>query len=160
VSRFDFSSGKVVYLSDLEPEFVEWTPFFAFSRDAAALAEFGSPRRDAALEGGPLKLNGTSIAKGLALRSRCVMTYRLPGSFREFSALAGIDDRMGDRGHVRLLIRGDDRDLLDKIITGRDAAMALRVGIENVKRLTIVVDYGDDQDFADQLDLGEAKVSK
>ena len=160
IERFDFSAGKVVYLSDLTPQSTQWRPFFDLPAAVSTIRQFGSPRRDAALEGGPLRLEGKAYAKGLALRSRSEVTYRLPEPFRVLSAIAGIDDRMGDRGHVRLIVRGDGRILFDATLSGRDPPQPLQINIEGVRRLTILVDYGEDLDVADHLDLANARISK
>jgi hypothetical protein len=160
VSRVDYSAGKLVYLSDLEPASVKWTPFFESPAKLESLAQFGRPRFDQSLEGGALRLGKKTFAKGLALRSRTELSYRLPGSFRTFTALAGIDDRVGDRGHVRLLISGDDKPLLDTEIAGGEDPRPIEVDISGVRRLKIVVDYGEDLDVADHLDLCNARISK
>ena len=53
VTRLDFSRGKVIYLSDLEPESVEFEPYFGTPEAAAVLAEFRGPRMDTNLSSGP-----------------------------------------------------------------------------------------------------------
>ena len=158
--QIDFSAGKVQYLSDLEPESVRWTPYFAVPGDSKAIAQFGRPRRDASREGGPLQLGGKQYRKGLALLSHTEIVYRLPKKFRWFLTTAGIDDRVGRLGHVRLVIHGDERKLFDEALRGGDDPLPLRLDVEGVKRLKIVVEYGDDMDVADHLDLGDARVSK
>jgi hypothetical protein len=67
---------------------------------------------------------------------------------------------MGDRGHVRLIVRGDGRILFDAALSGRDPPQPLQINIEGVRRLTILVDYGEDLDVADHLDLANARISK
>ncbi|MEX0936390.1 MAG: NPCBM/NEW2 domain-containing protein [Pirellulales bacterium] len=161
VAELDFSRGKIEYLSNMTPGEVQWTPYFGLPAESlAALQSFGEPRRDQALEGGPLLLDGRSYARGLALRSRTRLTYRLPEGFRELTATAGIDDRLDDRGHVRLVIEGDGRTLFDQPIAGSDDPVPLRLDIAGVRDLMIFVDYGENLDIADHLDLCEARISK
>ena len=50
VARLDYSVGKVVYLSDLEPQSMRWSPYFDFGKSAPALAQFYAPRRDMGLD--------------------------------------------------------------------------------------------------------------
>ena len=160
LERIDFSAGKIQYLSDLAPESVDWNPYFALPGPTEAITQFGQPIRDAAREGGPLQLGGKQYQKGLALLSRTEIVYRLTDSFQWFLALAGIDDRVGQHGHVRLIIHGDDRLLYDEVLQGGDDPVPLRLDVAGVRRLKIVVDYGLDMDVADHLDLADARVSK
>jgi len=160
VVRLDFSEGKIVYLSDLEPESVAWTPYFGPVDDLPALAQFFSPREDRGLDPGPLELDGKLYHKGLALHSRTSLVYRLPGAFRRFKATVGIDDRVRPQGHVRLVLRGDDRVLLDATVAGTDPPKPVDLDLAGVRRLTILVDYGDGLDVADHLDLCDARIVK
>ncbi|HUT92860.1 MAG TPA: NPCBM/NEW2 domain-containing protein [Thermoguttaceae bacterium] len=160
VVRIDFSQGKIVYLSDLEPESLVWTPYFGSTRKLPALARFFGPREDRGLDPGPLELDGTQYEKGLALHSRTSLVYRLPGRFRRFKAVVGIDDRVRPQGNVRLVIRGDDRVLLETTVTGTDPPLPVDLDLSGVRRLAILVDYGADLDVADHLDLCNARIVK
>jgi hypothetical protein len=160
IARIDFSQGKVVYLSDLEPESAEWTPYLGTGRPLDSLVSFFGPRNDRSLLSGPLLLDGKSYQKGLALHSRTVVTYRLPDGVEHFRAIAGIDDRVRPRGSVRLIVRGDDRVLFDEMVDGAQTAVPVHVDVGDARRLTIVVDFADDTDIADHLDLAEARVVK
>jgi len=160
VVRIDFSRGKIVYLSDLEPESLVWTPYFGSARDLPALTRLFAPREDRGLGPGPLELDGTQYPKGLALHSRTSLVYRLPGRFRRFKATVGIDDRVRPRGNVRLVIRGDDRVLLQTSVAGTDPPQPVDLDLDGVRRLGILVDYGDDLDVADHLDLCDARILK
>jgi hypothetical protein len=161
LAKIDFSQGKVVYLSDLKPESVEWTPYIAAGKPLASWSEFFRPRNDQSLRSGPLELGGKAYKKGLALHSRTTMVYRLPGRFHRFKAMAGIDDRFRPRGNVRLVIRGDDQVLVKLTVAGTDEQpQPIDVDLGGARRLTILVDFGDDLDVADHLDLCEARIVK
>jgi hypothetical protein len=127
-------------------------------REMPLRSEFYAPRGDRSLLSGPLQVDGIRYAKGLALHSRTTLVYRLPGRFRRLVAVAGIDDRVRPRGNVRLVIRGDDRVLLDAAVAGTDPARPLDLDVAGVRRLTILVDFGEDLDVADHLDLCEARL--
>jgi hypothetical protein len=160
VVSVDFSPGKIVYLSDLEPESRVWTPYFRPNRELPALSRFFGPREDRGLAPGPLVLDGTQYAKGLALHSRTRLVYRLPGQFRRFQAVVGIDDRVRPQGNVRLVVRGDDRVLLETNVTGTDPPLPVDLDVTGVRRLAILVDYGAHLDLADHLDLCNARIVK
>ena len=78
-----FRGGQMTYLSDLEPSKVEETPFFGRR----------SPwRRDVNLAGEPLKMDGQTYERGLAVHSRSALTYDLNGRYATFEALVGFDE--------------------------------------------------------------------
>lgn len=160
VTRFDFSTGKVAYLSDLEPESVSFTPYIGFADDASSLADAYQFRRDVGFEQSPLKLDGKTYRKGLALQSRTALVYKLPGKFRLFRAVVGIDDLTRETGDVHLEIKGDGKPLWQGEVTGSQPARELELELAGVKRLEIVADYGGGLDIGDRLNLCEARVTK
>jgi len=160
IARIDFSAGKVEFLSDMKPESVTFTPYFGTKEAIPSLKKFFAPRNDTNLESGPLKLDGKTFGKGLALHTRTKMVYRLPGRFRRFQATVGIDDAVRPGGHVRLVISGDDKVLLETTVTGADPAKPVDLDLTGVRRLTILADFGEKLDVADHLDLCNARIIK
>jgi hypothetical protein len=160
VASIDFSVGKVVYLSDLKPESVAWTPFFGTLKTLRPMEQSSTPRLDRNFESSPLRLAGVEYGKGLAIRSRTEIVYRLPGSFTRFRAVAGIDDSVRPQGSVRLVIRGDNVVLLETPIAGTDAPKPIDLDLSGVRKLTILVDFGKQAGFGDHLDLCNARVIK
>ncbi|MBX7166463.1 MAG: NPCBM/NEW2 domain-containing protein [Pirellulales bacterium] len=160
LARIDFSQGKVVALGDLRPELMNWSPYFAPAELPAALAAHYAPRIDAAFDGGPMRIAGQEFARGVALRSRTELVYRLPDKFKRFTTVAGIDDAVRPQGNVQLAIYGDDRLLFEATLDGRSPGMPLELDLQGVNRLKFRVGFGADLDIGDQLDLGEAKLEK
>jgi len=160
IVRIDFSHGKIVYLSDLESETREWTPYFKTSKEIPALSQFFAPKADRSLHAGPMVLDRKTYAKGLALHSRTRVVYRLPDKFHRFKATVGIDDRVRPQGNARLVIQGDDRVLLETTVTGQEPAKPVDLDLSGIRRLSILVDYGADFDIGDHVDLGEARILK
>jgi hypothetical protein len=160
LTRIDFSRGKIVYLGDLKPESVEWTPYFGLGKELPVRSEFYGPRVDRSTTGGPLELDGKSYKKGLSAHSKTVLVYRLPDRFRRLAAPVGIDDRVRPRGHVQLVIRGDERVLFDAPVSGSDPPRSIDLDVTGVRRITILVDFGAELDLADHLDLCDARLVK
>ncbi|MCH8044263.1 MAG: NPCBM/NEW2 domain-containing protein [Planctomycetes bacterium] len=160
IRRIDFAESNVVYLSDLDPQSSQSTPFIGGAKSSVALTNATGPRKDAAIEGGPLRLGGKTYSKGLAIRSRTQLVYRLPSGFRRFKTTAGIDDAVRPGGNVELTLLADGKQLLRTTITGEDDPQVISVDVRGVVRLTILVDFGKDQDVADHLDLAEARLTK
>jgi len=160
VARLDFSRGKVVYLSDLKPDSVQWVPYFGMGKELPTRMAWYAPRQDQNLQSGPLQIDGKRYAKGLAMHSRTELVYRLADRYRRLVAVAGIDDTARPRGSVRLVIRGDDRVLFDAVVAGADPAKPVDLDMTGVRRLSILADFGDDLDVGDHLDLCEARLLK
>jgi hypothetical protein len=168
----DFSAGKLLYLSDMEPASERWTPLVGLPSDATLAAEYGRPRRNQSAYGGPLTLRPDDdlalpsdvrtrvFHKGLALRSRTELFYRVPPGFRRFTTIAGIDPSATARGNVRLEIYGDDRLLVEDDIAGLEPPRTIEIDIRGAKRLKILVDYGRNLDTGDWLNLCDAKILK
>jgi hypothetical protein len=161
--KLDFSGGKIVYLSDLVPDTVEWAPYVNSLATSAKLSRLYQPRFDRSFDGGKLMLGDRQkeYERGLAIHSRTLLMYRLPGEFQHFLATVGIDSRVRSGGHVQLVITGDGRRLFDGIITGKDPEpLELDLDVAGVRRLSILVDYGDELDIADHLNLCNARITK
>jgi hypothetical protein len=123
-----------------------------------------APRRDASFEGSGLWLGEGSdmrqYEKGLSIHSRSVLIYRLQDAHRKLTADVGIDSRLRGRGNVVLVIKGDDTELLRRSIAGEDPPLPLDLNIEGVRRLEILVDFGETLDVADHLNLCNARIIK
>jgi hypothetical protein len=160
IARFDLSTGKIAYLSDLEAESATHVPFLGFSEEPQAFGEFYRYRRDAGFENKPLKLDGKIYRKGLSLASRGTLVYKLPGKFRLFKTVIGIDDSVRETGDVKVAIKGDGKVLWQGEVRGGRPPEELELKIVGIKRLEIVVDYGADLDIGDRLDLADARITK
>ncbi len=159
VADLDFSAGKILYLGDVEPDSVKVTKFLG----AAIPLElaFHQPRRNRSIDGGRLSLGKESYDRGLAIRSRTELAYRLRGKYRRLLATAGLDNEVrGKGGNVRLVIKGDDKTLYDQPIVDGDDPRPLELDVSGVSRLTILVDFGENGGVADHLDLCDVKVLK
>ena len=83
VTEVRFRGGRMTYLSDLTPSKVEEVPYFGRKLPW---------RRDVNLLGEPLKMDGRTYARGIAVHSRSVLTYELGGKYATFEATVGFDD--------------------------------------------------------------------
>jgi hypothetical protein len=160
ISRIDFSTGKIAYLSDLDPESFSFTPYVGLSDEVSTLGEVYQYRRDIGFEQMPLKLDGKTYRKGLALQSRTSLVYKLPGKFRLFRAVVGVDDATRETGDVHLEIKGDGKILWQGEVRGTQPAQELEIELAGAKRLEFLADFGGGLDIGDRLDLCEARVTK
>lgn len=149
----DFSSGKVRYLSQMDPREIKYTPYID--------AVWQHLSRDRNLHGGPLRLGNKTYTRGISIHSRTFLRYRLAGDYSRFQAILGIDSLVEGKGDVHFVLRGDGRVLHDAEVRGTDAPIPLDLDVSGVRDLEILVDFGANQDdIADHLDLADAKVIK
>ncbi len=161
-ARLDYSKDKVVYLSRVEPA---REPVQTSTEDRVEVfpKAFPAPGRDRNLDGGPLRLAGTTYAAGLALHSYTELEYDLKGEYREFKAVVGVDDQVGSGsdGYTVLRIEGDNGQELKTVkVSRKDKPQPIVVDVRNVQRLKIVVKSDDLLDLGKHLNLADARVSK
>jgi hypothetical protein len=157
VGRLDYSGGKLTWLSDMEPTqvvetFVDSNPFHY--------------KRDHNLEDGPIRMDNVPYARGLALHATTELEYDLKGDYREFKAVAGIDDLIGGLpGPAVLRIEGDGKLLKELTFDRREKVRhrELALNVKDVQKLRIRVAPGGEGlklDLGLHIDLGDAKVNK
>ena len=143
-------NGNLVQLSDLEPSAVEQTPYFGRRM---------SYKRDVSLEGEPLKMKGKSYSKGLAVHSRCVLTYDLDGQFTKFKTTVGFDEAAGNRGNVSCRVLADGKELFAKPVLKADQdPQAIDVSVKDAKSLTLEIDFGENEDVGDRVIWAEPRL--
>jgi len=177
VLEADYSIGKITYLSDLQPVRQQWTPRIEFPESAKLIRAYGIPRRNQSFTGSALTLRWPALPKkssrsqknkstrttyrrGLAIRSRTILEYRLPPQMQRFVAIAGIDPATADQGNVHLEISSGDQILWQGEIEGTAPPVEIEVELGGTRQLRILVDYGSNLDFGDRLHLVEARVTK
>ncbi len=153
IHLLDFSLGRIVYLSDMPPEGVEYTPYFD------TVWEY---QRDKTIDGTALKLGNREYAKGLWIHSKTKLTYRLAGDFSRFQALMGIDASVAKSGlgDVHVTISADDDVILDEQVTAFTAPRKLDLDVRGHRFLHILIDFGEGLNIGDRLDLVEARLIK
>jgi hypothetical protein len=160
LARLDFSQGKILYLDELEPQSVRWTPYYALANELLSRAAYSAPVGASQPDGPALLLGGRRYSHGVAICSRTEVTYELPGECRRFRATVGIDDAVRPGGDARLVIRAEDRLLADLTLTGTLPPQAIDLDVAGAHRLTILVDFGRGGDCGDHVDFGNARIVK
>ena len=167
IRSIDLSSGRVQYLSDLEPleERLDGIDpdgsllAGLISKEEEALL-FG-PRRDTTMERtSRLRLRGREFSKGLCIHSRTEISWALDEKYTSLDCLVGIDDEVAYSGKhiVALKITGDGNVLFEKNIATTDDPLPLQLPLSGVSTLTILVDFGDNESTCDWLNLADAKL--
>jgi hypothetical protein len=160
LTRLDYTLDKLAFLSRLEPSNVVQKSNLDF---------VDIYRRDKNLDNGPLRIYDETFTVGLALHAHTELEYDLKGDYREFHALAGIDQAVGGVGGPVVLviegvIDGQTKELYKKTFTRKDSKSkkdgVIELNIKDVQKLRVVVRTGDLFDNGKHLDLVNAKVQK
>lgn len=157
LAKLDYSKGKLAYLSDMKP--IKETR----TSNAEGLVLIG---RDRNLDGhDPIVINRQAYAKGLALQAYTELEFDLDGDYREFTTMAGIDDKVkrADADLTLLRIEGDGKVLKELAFTRKNKGQQvapITLNIKDVQKLRIVVSSGDVTDLGKHVTLADAKVSK
>ncbi|MHC5539022.1 NPCBM/NEW2 domain-containing protein, partial [Singulisphaera rosea] len=150
VQEVKFRGGKVTYLSDLTPGKVEETPFFG--------RKFGW-RKDVNLLGEPIKVDGQTYERGLAVHSRCVLTYDLNGQYSSFETTLGFDDAAKGKGRVDCRVLADGKEIYANPDLRADAPpLKLSLPVKGAAELKLLVDFGRGQDTGDRVIWANARL--
>lgn len=152
LAALGFMGGSFIHLSDLEPQNVERKPFFPVPEGPAseAMKKFVCPvRLDKSPDGRPITVGRRRYFKGIGVRPRTELTYKLDGKYRFFQAVCGIDDeifgpgygRGAGTGSVVFSVFADGKKIYGSpvVIGGKEPAR-VHVAVDGVKELRLVVD--------------------
>lgn len=151
IVAFEPRHGNSVYLSDLKPSKYVFQPFLDAAWPFIA---------DGNVAGHDLLLAGSTYDKGIGMHSHSRLTYRLSGSYQRFEALAGLDDKDGRGGAVRLRVWADGASLLDRAVTSQDGAVPVSLSVKGVRELTLEADFGPGGDVRDVVNWADARLVK
>ncbi len=106
-------------------------------------------------------MTSSSIEKGLSIHSRSLLVFRLTEPLPQADGRGGHrQPPAADAAMCVLVINGDDEELFRQTISGKDPPVPLDLNIEGVRRLEILVDFGETLDVADHLNLCNARIVK
>ena len=147
---------RVVYLSDMKPIGYRHVPTLDLKWPY---------RENQSVLGGRLRCRGQMFSKGLGLHSTSSIAYRLAESYLRFEADVCIDDRSGRRGSVICRVYSDDGSgwrLVHEtsVMRGGDPIRRLSVELNNVLRLSLIVDRADQGDEWDHVNWLNARLVK
>jgi len=166
LKNLDFTEGRMIFLSSLKPESIDWTPFFQTGLATQNTScsnltrEFYAPKFNRGFTNSQIHLGGKKFSNGLELCSRTIIQFRLPAQFKKFQTTLGIDDSVRPGGNAEVKILADEKVLFDEIVSGKDIPKVLSLDIANARRLTIRVDFGKDGSLSAYVAFADAQLLK
>jgi hypothetical protein len=163
---------EVIYLSSLTPRKTNITPNL-FDKGTAS-ADKWYVYKDINLHMKPIKVGGTSYRYGLTLLPGVDLEYDLKGTYRDLTAVVGIDDDTKAEGEGSLVIEGDGQELarvpiVYRTVKGKDGKpmkperpmKKVTVNVKDVKTLKVSFKAKDDLNgLSLNVSLGDAKFNK
>jgi hypothetical protein len=151
VARFDYNMGKLAFLSDMVPSKVV---------EKSAVGLIVTYRKDVNLDGDPILLDGHQYAKGLSMHAYTELEYDLKGKFKTFTAVVGVDTRVGAESEATVTIQADGRMLFNQVVTPKTHVPPLKLDVTKVNTLRIVVSSRNILDLHDHVTIAVPKVSQ
>lgn len=129
-AKLQFTLAKIhapeVYLSDLDP--IRLTPGWR------------QPELDRNFNSGILSVGGRPARKGIGMPTNSEIEFDLNGTYETLSSAAGIDDEFNNNdAYVEFTVLGDGKELWQEVLKKSDGIKSLKVGVKNVRRLTLKV---------------------
>ncbi len=150
VQRIDLSRAKI-WLSDLKPRDIKHEDVF--------IDKWREYNNDKDIYGGPLILGDSSFHRGVCIRSKTSLRYRLEGDYARFKSWMGI--QKGFNGDVHVEMSLDGAKVLEADVAPGKPAQPIDLDVSGKFVLEILVDYGSNQDDqGDHLVLGHARLTK
>ncbi|WP_461071835.1 NPCBM/NEW2 domain-containing protein [Spirosoma horti] len=149
------STGTAIYLSDLN-----WV---TASNGHGPVEKDRSNGESAAGDGGTIKLNGVTYAKGLGVHAPSEITYNLNGQYAHFLTDMGIDDEMtnGGCGTVNFQVYVDNVLVYDSgTMTPASATKSIDLNVTGKQTLKLVVTNGGDNVTCDHADWAGARLTR
>jgi hypothetical protein len=157
IARFDYAQGNVAYLSDLDPQVQApelppeerrlntTPPFFRDHGPSGEAIRFGSE---------------LPYQKGLVIAPDTILTYTVPGDYRDFKAVLGIPDSSPDANlEAKVTIEADDKVVFSETIKRKDKPKPIAIDIKGVKKLRVIVE-ADLPVNGNRVVLADARIQK
>jgi hypothetical protein len=111
-------------------------------------------------DGRTISLAGTTYASGLGVHANGDVALYLDGHCSRFTAVAGVDDEVGNAGSVTFSVLADGRTLLTTpTVTGSSAALPIDVDVTGATIVELVVGDGGDGNGNDHSDWAAARLT-
>ena len=110
-------------------------------------------------DGGPIRLDGITYAKGIGVHADSQIFFPLNGQCTSFTAVIGVDDEVGANGSVifQVYVNAELR-YMSPTMTGASPSLSIQVDITDAVELGLFVHYGWDSYAFDHADWANAQI--
>ncbi len=151
VVKLETGSGRLVYVSDLEP--VKVLEVF-FPTDGWRW------QRDRAVTGQLMQVDGKVYERGIGVHAKSVLEYELGGGYEWLLATIGLQPTGNRQGDCEFVVRGDGVELFRQRMRRGDQGQMVKLSIRGVKRLVLAVEPGENFDIGDHANWADVRLVK
>jgi hypothetical protein len=149
IAKFDYNMGKLAFLSDMVPTKVV---------EDSAVGLIVTHRKDVNLDGDPIVLD-RPYGKGLSLHAHTELEYDLKGKYKKFSAVLGVDPRVGSDSQAKVTIEVDGRTRFSEVVTAK-AVVPVNIDVTKASSIRIIVTSRNSLDLYDHVTIANPKVTQ
>ena len=172
ISNINFSEGRAVWLTNVDPASNNWSPLLASSSVLAKLKEFSIARFDRDFSGNPLEMlvlneeTGSrvrrSYSRGIAIKGGGKLSYVVAQQYQKLTGLVGFDPSANSAGVVKFVIQVDGENQLEEVLKAAemDRPLAIEVDLSGASRIVFEVGYHDRRGVGDILHAVEMKLHR
>ncbi|HAH44103.1 MAG TPA: hypothetical protein DCM07_04475 [Planctomycetaceae bacterium] len=143
-------NARSVSLVEIQPDSVTQVPFFNQQYPYQI---------NKSLIGQPLKIGTQSFSKGICVHARTVLVYQLGKNFEKFQTSPGLQAETGALGNVAVKVMADQKILFENPeFTSATKTESLDLDVTGCETLTLVVDFGKNQDVGDRFVWGNPRL--
>ncbi|WP_417391733.1 NPCBM/NEW2 domain-containing protein [Gimesia sp.] len=143
-------NARSVSLVEIQPDSVKQVPFFNQQYPYQI---------NKSLIGQPLKIGTQSFSKGICVHARTVLVYQLGKNFEKFQTTPGLQAETGALGNVAVKVMADQKILFENPeFTSATKTESLDLDVTGCETLTLVVDFGKNQDVGDRFVWGNPRL--
>jgi hypothetical protein len=150
IAKFDYNMGKLSFLSDLIPTKVV---------EKSAVGLIVAYRKDVNLDGDPIVLD-RPYPKGLSLHAHTELEYDLKGKFKKFSAVLGVDPRVGAEAQPKVTIEVDGKTVYSETISAAKPPVPIDIDVTKASTIRIIVSSQNFLDLHDHVTIANPKVTQ
>ncbi len=173
ICEIDLTVGRYQYLSQIVPSTTQWSPLILNPKTFKYQKLLNAPRFNESFERTQLQLQfpvereygvayqPRTFNYGIAAKGGTKLVFPIGRRFKSLSGIVGFSPAASREGQVEITIHGDKTELLRTVMKNRNSRpLAVELPLENVERLTILINYHDARNVGDVVHLCDMKVTK
>jgi len=126
---------------------------------SAMIQDWERPKKNLSVDNNPLRIGGTTYAKGVGTHANSFMCIRLDGKALKFTALVGVDDEQKGKGTVEFIVKKDYKTVWQSgLMRAGEPAKKVEIDLRGAGRLGLMVTDGGDGIDSDHADWAEATI--
>jgi len=164
IQKLDFAAGNILFLDQLQPYRITWTPAIESTFSNELLSFVYTPKFFQVPATKPIRLAFSeelkSYNRGIRVHGGSELLYEIPKGFRLLQLVAGPAPENAGTCTAVFSVVGDQKRLHEQSFSIGSKPVELTIDVTGVRRLKLIIDAADGEDFGDVLHLCQPKLIK